>query len=53
MANLSIIEDQGLRNVFSNFALSNEEDNTLATLNKEGIADLHFFKTLLPIHRKS
>ena len=37
----------------NNFALSDAEDNTFRSLNKEGIADLLLLKTLLAICQKS
>ena len=37
----------------NNFALSNAEDNTSGPLNRGGIADLPFLRTLLAIHQKS
>ena len=36
----------------NNFALSDAEDNTSGTLNREGIADLLLLKTLLAIRQK-
>ena len=37
----------------NNFALSDAEDNTTGLLNRGGIADLPFLRTLLPIRQKS
>ena len=37
----------------NNFALSDEEDNTSEPMNREGIADSPFLRTLLAIHQKS
>ena len=37
----------------NNFALSDTEDNTSGSLNRGGIADLPFLRTLLAIHQKS
>ena len=38
--------------IFSNFALSDAEDNTSGPLNREGIADLPLLRTLLAIRQK-
>ena len=37
----------------NNFALSEAEKNTSRPLNRRGIADFPFFRTLLAIHQKS
>ena len=37
----------------NNFALSNAQDNTFLSLNREGIADLPLLRTLLAIYQKS
>ena len=37
----------------SNFALSDAEDTTCGPLNRGGMADLPFLRTLLAIHQKS
>ena len=37
----------------NNFALSEVKDNTYASLNKRGIADLPLLRTLLPIRQES
>ena len=37
----------------NNFALSEAEDKTFVSLNREGIADLSLLRTLLAIHQKS
>ena len=37
----------------NNFALSDAEDNTFGPLNRGGIADLSFLRTLLAIRQKS
>ena len=37
----------------NNFALSDSEDNTFRPLNRGGIADLNFLRTLLTICQKS
>ena len=42
-----------LRQIFSNFALSDAEENTSRPLNRGGIADLPFLRTLLAIRQKS
>ena len=42
-----------LKKVFSNFALSDAEDNTSGTLNRGGIADLPLLRTLLAMCQKS
>ena len=36
----------------NNFALSDAEDNTPGSLNRQGIADLPLLRTLLAIHQK-
>ena len=43
-----------LENILANsFALSDAENNNSRPLNREGIADLPFLRTLLAIHQKS
>ena len=41
------------RKIFSNFALSDAEDNTSRLLNRGGVADLPLLRTLLTICQKS
>ena len=48
-----VIKIRVQRKIFSNFALSDAEDNTYGPLNRGGIADLPLLRTLLAIHQKS
>ena len=48
-----VIQIRVQRKFFSNFALSDAEDNTSGPLNRGGIADLPLLRTLLAIRQKS
>ena len=48
-----VIKIRVQRKIFSNFALSDAEDNTSGPLNRGGIADLPLLRTLLGIRQKS
>ena len=47
-----VIKIRVQRKIFSNFALSDAEDNTSGPLNRGGIADLPLLRTLLAIRQK-
>ena len=48
-----VIKIRVQRKIFSNFALSDAEDNTSGPLNRGDIADLPLLRTLLAIRQKS